>query len=163
MAEIRVLPSRTAYSTPGELGARIVGGEGPCLVGKWALQHHFAAKRPQRQKILGRNASYQGNTITGLGAGGFIARRKPYEEVLAPCAKAFHVHCVACEFGLQAQTCALECAQSIEGAILEEGPENVAAVNVEPIVGAAPRDSRFCRGFGRSAASMTYCSLPTKS
>lgn len=228
MAEIRVFPSRTAYSTPGELGARIVGGEGPYLVGadgtryldascgsgslifghgdekiidalhaqsrkltlfpsrhfsseiveryahqlldfgppsmsraitfssgsdaveaslKLALQHHFAAERPQRRKIIGRNASYHGNTIAGLGAGGFVARRKPYEGVLAPCAKASHAHCVACEFGLQSQTCALECAQSIEDAILEEGPENVAAVIVEPIVGAAlsaaPPDPRY--------------------
>lgn len=228
MVEIRVLPSRTAYSTPGELGARIVGGEGPyllCADGtryldascgsgslifghgdekiidalhvqsrkltlfpsrhfsseiveryarqlvdfgppnmsraitfssgsdaveaslKLALQHHFAAERPQRRKILGRNASYHGNTIAGLGAGGFLARRKPYEGVLAPCAKASHAHCVACEFKLRAQTCALECAQSIETAILEEGPENVAAVIVEPIVGAAlsaaPPDPRY--------------------
>ncbi|MDA9436914.1 aminotransferase family protein [Bradyrhizobium sp. CCBAU 51627] len=228
MAEVRILPSRTAYSTPGETGARIVRGEGPYLVGadgeryldaacgsgslifghgdekiidalhaqsrkltlfpsrhfssdiveryasqlldfgppgmsraitfssgsdaveaalKLALQHHFAAERPRRRKILGRNASYHGNTIAGLGAGGFVARRKPYESVLAPCAKASHGHCAACEFGLQAETCALECAQSIENAILEEGPENVAAVIVEPIVGAAlsaaPPDPRY--------------------
>ncbi|MCK1406110.1 aminotransferase class III-fold pyridoxal phosphate-dependent enzyme [Bradyrhizobium sp. 76] len=228
MAEICVLSSRTAYSTPGELGARIVAGEGPYLVGadgtryldascgsgslifghgdekiidalhaqsrkltlfpsrlfsseiveryarqlldfgppsmsraitfssgsdaveaslKLALQHHFAAKRPQRRKILGRNASYHGNTIAGLSAGEFVARRKPYEGMLASCAKASHAHCVACEFGLQAQTCALECAQSIEDAILEEGPENVAAVIIEPIVGAAlsaaPPDPRY--------------------
>lgn len=228
MADVRILPSRTAYSTPGETGARIVRGEGPYLVGadgeryldaacgsgslifghgdekiidalhaqsrkltlfpsrhfscdiveryasqlldfgppgmsraitfssgsdaveaalKLALQHHFAAERPRRRKILGRNASYHGNTIAGLGAGGFVARRKPYESVLAPCAKASHGHCAACEFGLQEETCALECAQSIEDAILEEGPENVAAVIVEPIVGAAlsaaPPDPRY--------------------
>lgn len=228
MADIRVLPSRIAYSMPDELGARIVGGEGSYLMGadgtryldascgsgslifghgdekiidalhaqsrkltlfpsrhfsseiveryarqllafgppsmsraitfssgsdaveasvKLALQHHFAAERPRRRKILGRNASYHGNTISGLGAGGFVARRKPYEGVLAPCAKASHAHCVACEFGLQPQTCALECAQSIEDAILKEGPENIAAVIVEPIVGAAlsaaPPDPRY--------------------
>jgi len=228
LADVRILPSRTAYSTPGETGARIVRGEGPYLVGadgeryldaacgsgslifghgdekiidalhaqsrkltlfpsrhfscdiveryasqlldfgppgmsraitfssgsdaveaalKLALQHHFAAERPRRRKILGRNASYHGNTIAGLGAGGFVARRKPYESVLAPCAKASHGHCAACEFGLQEETCALECAQSIEDAILEEGPENVAAVIVEPIVGAAlsaaPPDPRY--------------------
>lgn len=52
---------------------------------KVALQHHFAAERPQRSKIVGRNASYHGTTITGLGAGGFVARRKRFERVLAPC------------------------------------------------------------------------------
>ncbi|MDF0498955.1 aminotransferase family protein [Bradyrhizobium yuanmingense] len=228
MAEICVLPSRTAYSTPGEVGARIVGGQGHYLLGadgtryldascgsgslifghgdekiidalhaqsrkltlfpsrhfsceiveryarqlldfgppnmsraitfssgsdaveaslKLALQHHFAAARPQRRKILGRNPSYHGNTLAGLGVGGFVARRRPYEPVLATCAKASHAHCVACEFGLQAQSCALECARSIEDAIIEEGPENVAAVIVEPIVGAAlsaaPPDPRY--------------------
>lgn len=228
LAEIRVLPSRTAYSTQGEIGARIVGGEGPYLLGddgrryldascgsgslifghgdekitdallnqsrkltvfpsrhfsseiverygrelldfgppsmsrvitfssgsdaveaslKLALQHHSAAKQPQRRKILGRNASYHGNTIAGLAAGGFVERRKPYESVLGRCAKASHAHCVACEFGRQAESCALECAQSFEHAILAEGPENVAAVIVEPIVGAAlsaaPPDPRY--------------------
>ncbi|MCP3368608.1 aspartate aminotransferase family protein [Bradyrhizobium cajani] len=239
MADIRVLPSRTAYSMPGELGARIVGGDGHYLLDsdgtryldascgsgslifghgdkeiidalyaqsrkltlfpsrhfsseiveryagrlldfgppgmsraitfssgsdaveaslKLAIQHHFAAERPQRRKILGRNASYHGNTIAGLSAGGFVARRKPYESVLAPCAKASHAHCVACEFGVQAETCGVQCAQSIEDAILEEGPENVAAVIVEPIVGAAlsagppdprylPRISEICRQY----------------
>ncbi|MGY4157941.1 adenosylmethionine-8-amino-7-oxononanoate aminotransferase [Bradyrhizobium sp. USDA 4461] len=123
---------------------------------KLALQHHFASGCPQRRKILGRNASYHGNTISGLAAGGFVARRKPYERALAPCAKASHAHCAGCEFGLEAQTCALECAQSLENAILKEGPENIAAVIVEPIVGAAlsaappdprylPRVSEICR------------------
>lgn len=35
---------------------------------------------------------------------------------------------------------ARKCAQSIEDAIVEEGPENVAALIVEPIVGAALND-----------------------
>jgi adenosylmethionine-8-amino-7-oxononanoate aminotransferase len=38
---------------------------------------------------------------------------------------------------LTPQTCALECAESVEQAILAEGPETVAAFIAEPIVGAA--------------------------
>lgn len=104
---------------------------------KLAIHYHFASGRPERVRIIGRRGSYHGNTLTGLGAGGFLGRRRPYEKALGQVAKAASAHCAACEFGHAAGACALDCASSIESAILAEGPDTVAAVIVEPIVGAA--------------------------
>ncbi|HEV7372080.1 aspartate aminotransferase family protein [Arenibaculum sp.] len=104
---------------------------------KLAIHYHFASGRPERAKVIGRRGSYHGNTLAGLGAGGFLGRRKPYEKALGQVAKAASAHCAACEFGHAAGACEVDCASSIEAAVLAEGPDTVAAVIVEPIVGAA--------------------------
>jgi adenosylmethionine-8-amino-7-oxononanoate aminotransferase len=104
---------------------------------KLALHYHFAAGRPSRTRIIGRQGSYHGNTLAGLGAGGFVARRAPYEPVLPRAPKPAAAHCTACQFGKTPDSCEVECAASVEAAILAEGADNVAAVILEPIVGAA--------------------------
>lgn len=104
---------------------------------KLALHHQMASGRPGRTKIIGRRGSYHGNTLSGLGAAGFVSRRKPYEAVLPHVRKASSAHCRACEFGLTPAECQLECASSVEEAIVAEGPDTVAAFILEPIVGAA--------------------------
>jgi adenosylmethionine-8-amino-7-oxononanoate aminotransferase len=104
---------------------------------KLAIQYHRASSSSHKTKIIGRHASYHGNTLAGLAAGGFLYRREPYRSVLANTSKAAPAHCSSCFFGLTPQTCALECAASVEQAILAEGPETVAAFIAEPVVGAA--------------------------
>jgi adenosylmethionine-8-amino-7-oxononanoate aminotransferase len=104
---------------------------------KLSLQFHFLSGHVQKTKLIGRRGSYHGNTLAGLSAGGFISRRKPYEAVLARVCKVASAHCSACEFGQIPTECEVECAGSLEEAILLEGPERVAAVILEPVVGAA--------------------------
>jgi adenosylmethionine-8-amino-7-oxononanoate aminotransferase len=104
---------------------------------KLALQWHQATGQPRRTKFIGRRGSYHGNTLGCLGAGGFLRRRRPFEGALAQVAKAASAHCAACEFGLEAARCRLDCADSVEEAIMAEGADTVAAVIVEPVVGAA--------------------------
>ena len=45
-------------------------------------------------------------------------------------------YCFRCPFGKQPATCAHECAEDLETALLREGPETVAAVILEGVVGA---------------------------
>lgn len=104
---------------------------------KLAIQYQRVAGRPRKTKIIGREASYHGNTLCGLSAGGFVSRRKPYESVLPPVAKAAAAFCPSCKFELEPETCNVECALSLERAIWDEDPDTVAAFLVEPIVGAA--------------------------
>ena len=57
-------------------------------------------------------------------------------------------YCYRCPFGLQPETCSLECAADLEKTILYEGPDSVSAFLAEPIVGATagalvPRDGYF--------------------
>lgn len=117
---------------------------------KLAIQSQRARGMLEKVKVIGREASYHGNTLMDLSAGGFIRRRKPYEAALPGITKAAPAHCPGCVFGLRPDACALECAASIEHAILAEGPETVAAFIAEPVVGAAlsagvPDDRYFAR------------------
>lgn len=117
---------------------------------KLVIQYHRLRGAPARTTIIGRAASYHGNTLAALSAGGFIARRAPFERMLTATAKAAAAHCPACVFGREPSSCAVECADSVEQAILEAGPANVAAFIAEPIVGAAlsagvPDDRYFSR------------------
>lgn len=104
---------------------------------KAALQYHCAAGDRQRIKIIGREASYHGNSLAGLAAGGFVSRRMPYEHALPQWSKAAAADCARFPCDPTSGACELECAQSVERAILQEGPETVAAVIIEPVVGAA--------------------------
>ena len=101
-----------------------------------ARQHHVAAGRPNRTKVMGRDLSYHGTTLATLGLGAHHSRRAGMEpwfpnDQPRPAAH----YCLRCPFGKQFPECDLACAQDVERAILEAGPETVAALVVEPIVG----------------------------
>lgn len=152
-AKLTVFPSRRMASeivdtyaarlirfAPREMARAIVYSSGSDAVEaaiKLALQYQRARGAPGKVKVIGRQASYHGNTLAGLGAGGFVRRRKPYESILSHAAKAAPAHCPRCVFGGTPDACAVECASSVEKAFLDEGPETVAAFIAEPVVGAA--------------------------
>jgi len=87
-----------------------------------------------RTKILSRRHSYHGAT---RGAGS--ATRLPvyhifntpdpqHVETAAP-------YCFRCEFGKTLPDCGLPCAEDVEETILREGPETIAAMIAEPVMG----------------------------
>jgi adenosylmethionine-8-amino-7-oxononanoate aminotransferase len=103
---------------------------------KLAIQYHRLRGVPSKTTILGRAGSYHGNSLGGLAAGSFLARRAPFEPVLPRRERASAADCLRCDFDRVPDSCAVDCAASVERAILEEGPESVAAFVAEPIVGA---------------------------
>ncbi len=104
---------------------------------KLSIQYHRFTGNSNKHKILGRKGSYHGNTLAGLEVAGFLGRKQPYLACLPQYTKASHASCFDCPFNLIPSTCDLECATSFEDAILAEGPETIAGIVVEPIVGAA--------------------------
>lgn len=102
-----------------------------------AQQYWREIGQPQRVKILGRQRSYHGMTMGSLSVSGHENRRADYGSLLHSFATAPAAHCYRCPFNKTRETCALECARAWEDAITAAGPETVAAVIVEPIVGAA--------------------------
>ena len=93
---------------------------------------------PGKVKVLGRNISYHGMTMGALSLSGHAARRPDYGPLLhafsfAPPAYAYRF----AQPGENEEAYALRAAAAFEDAILDEDPETVAAVIVEPIVGAA--------------------------
>lgn len=104
---------------------------------KIAVQYQQLRGEPGRYKILGRWGSYHGNSIFALDVGGMALRRAVFQPLLKDFPHLPKAYCYRCPFGKTPGQCHLECAQAVEEIILEENPDTVAAIIVEPVVGAA--------------------------
>jgi adenosylmethionine-8-amino-7-oxononanoate aminotransferase len=124
-----------------------------------ARQHHVAAGRPERWKIIGRELSYHGITLAALAAGGHATRRQGFEPLLLDFPKAPAHYCLDCSLGRHNDGCLERAADGLEETIVREGPDTVAAFIAEPVVGSAggalvppegywPRVAEICRQYG---------------
>ncbi|MGX9425420.1 MULTISPECIES: aminotransferase family protein [Bradyrhizobium] len=113
------------------------GSEASEYAVRMALHYWKECGRPQKTKVLGRITSYHGMTMGALSISGHSGRRPDYGPLLHQFAKVPPAYCYRCPFGLQPEDCATECADAWETEILAQGPDTVAAVIAEPIVGAA--------------------------
>lgn len=123
------------------------------------VRHYWALEgKPQKNRIISRKMAYHGSTVAGTSLGGMAAMHgqlggavpniehvmMPYAFELSLPGESDHA------FGLRA-------ARAVEDAILEAGPENVAAFIGEPIMGAGgvkippesywPEVQRICRKY----------------
>lgn len=124
-----------------------------------ARQHHVAAGRPERWKVIGRDLSYHGTTLATLAVGGHTKRRAPFGPLLLDLPKAPACYCLRCPLGRTFPSCDVACADALEEVIQREGPETVAAFIAEPVVGSTagavdppdpywPRVAEICRRHG---------------
>jgi len=124
-----------------------------------ARQHHVAAGRHERWKMIGRDLSYHGATLGTLAVGGHEKRRAGLEPLLVHWPKAPACYCLRCPLGTSRPSCDVACVDAIETLIEREGPETVAAVVAEPVVGSTagalvppdeywPRLAEICRRHG---------------
>lgn len=104
---------------------------------KLAVQYFSLKEQPNRTKLIARHLSYHGTTWLALSIGGHKARRQPFLEVLA------HTHHVApcnpyrgMDEGETTEMYVLRLQEELRQIFKEQGPENVAAFVVEPVVGA---------------------------
>ena len=86
-----------------------------------------------RAKIIGRYRSYHGNSY-GAGTISGDPRRLPLEPAVSGTVRALDHYCYRCSFNLTYPTCGVHCADHIDELIELEGPHNIAAVVVEPLV-----------------------------
>lgn len=99
---------------------------------QFARQVH---KGENRYKVIARYRGYHGFTMGALSATGQIARRRAFEPLLPGF---LHVNppdryrCTHCQ---GSPACTLACADEIEARIRYEGPDTVAAVIAEPVIG----------------------------
>ncbi|WP_274424303.1 aspartate aminotransferase family protein [Chelativorans sp. YIM 93263] len=123
------------------------------------VRHYWALEgKPEKNRIISRQWAYHGSTIAGTSLGGMAAMHgqlngavpnishvmPPYAFELKEPGESEH------DFGLRA-------AKAVEDAILEAGPENVAAFIGEPVMGAGgvkippesywPEIQRICRKY----------------
>ncbi len=123
------------------------------------VRHYWALEgKPEKNRIISRKMAYHGSTVAGTSLGGMEPMHKqlggavpnivhvmmPYAYELALPGESDH------DFGLRA-------AKAVEDAILEAGPEKVAAFIGEPVMGAGgvkippvsywPEVQRICRKY----------------
>ena len=113
------------------------GSEATEAAMKLARQYHLAAGNPARYKTLSRRISYHGATLGALSVSGQQSRRQPFRPMLMAepsVSPAYRYRCALCQ---SCNACSLACADDLERAIVEQGPEEVAAFIAEPIVGSS--------------------------
>ena len=103
---------------------------------KFALLYHKVRGKITKNKIVGRQFSYHGNTIAALSAAG-TGRRADYEQVLIDWPKIPPSYCYRCPWGKTYPGCDLDCAAALEKKILEQGADSIAAFIAEPMMGSA--------------------------
>jgi taurine-pyruvate aminotransferase len=88
-----------------------------------------------RYKIIARHRGYHGFTMGALSATGQAARRAPFEPLVPGFLHVPPPDHYRCGFCSSQPACTLACADEVERVIRMEGPETVAAVIAEPVIG----------------------------
>jgi adenosylmethionine-8-amino-7-oxononanoate aminotransferase len=102
-----------------------------------ARQYWVEANRPSKHLVITRWQSFHGNNIAVAGFSGLSARRKIFQPMYVDSPHIAPAFCYRCYFEKTYPECSLLCARSLETAIRQHGPENIAAFIAEPVVGAA--------------------------
>lgn len=137
---ILTLADKIAGFTPGDVDKVTFvssGSEATETTIKMARAYYVEKGQPSKYKIVSRWNSYHGNTLGALSISGSVGKRKPYVPMLINFPHAAPAFCYRCSFDKDENTCDLNCVQDIEQTILNEGPENIAGVIVEPVVGSS--------------------------
>ena len=125
------LAEMLAEVTPGDLN-RTFFTNGGTEANEYAIR--MARQITGRHKIVSRYQSYHGSTLGSMSATG--ENRRFYSEPgAAGFVKALDPYRYRCPFCRDRGGCNLNCADALEAVVEGEGPENVAAVIVEPITG----------------------------
>ena len=128
------LAAKLASLAPGDLNRVFFGsGGGDAVETAWKLvKQYFRVKgQPDRYKVIARDIAYHGTTLGALSITGVPEIRDPYKPLVPG---AFHArNTYAYQQKEQGEELAAACANDIERIILEEGPETVAAVFLEPV------------------------------
>jgi taurine--2-oxoglutarate transaminase len=134
-----------AQVTPGDLN-RFFFTLGGADANENALK--FARAYTGKSKVLTKYRSYHGATYGAISMSG-DPRRLPVEPGIPGVRYFFDPYCYRCSFGLTYPACDLRCVESIEEIIGYEGPDQVAAVLIEPFTGSggffSPPDGYFQR------------------
>src|SRR5690606_6997805 len=137
---VEELAAALASRTPGDLNWVFFvnsGSEALETALKIAVQYWQERGRPGKTRVVSRWLSYHGITLGALSMSGFLARRRRFTPLLADFAAAPPPYCYRCPLGKTYPVCRVACVDEVEAALLRAGPEHVAAVVVEPVVGAA--------------------------
>ena len=118
---------------PGDLGTTFFvnsGSEAVETALKFARQYHRATGQPNRTKIISREMAYHGTTMGALSVTGLPKIKEPFGPLLPGIRHVPNTLGLTGDCGPAEE---LDCVKAVEAAILEEGPETVAALFAEPV------------------------------
>lgn len=87
----------------------------------------------KKHKIIFRDRDYHGTTIGALSSTGQFERKNQYGPFAPGFVELTHCCCYRCPFGKTYGNCDIDCAHALETLILNEGPETVGGLILEPI------------------------------
>ena len=134
------LAERVAALAPGDLNHVYFvsgGSEGNETAFKLARQYHVQSGNASKHLVISRWRGYHGASLGALSATGIGPPRALLAPLLAPFPHIEPCYPYRCQFAGCEGKCNLTCARELEKAILNAGPENVAAFIAEPVVNAA--------------------------
>jgi len=103
---------------------------------KLARALHLARGEASRTRVIGRQASYHGNTLAALDVGGKQALRRPYEPWLGRFDHVDAAYEYRCPNPDHPVGCGAWHAERLNRSIVDAGPSTVAAFIAEPVAGA---------------------------
>ena len=102
----------------------------------YKLVRHASRISPERKgkfKIMYRDRDYHGCTFGAMSSTGQIQRKEGYGPFLDGFVEFPHCCCYRCPYDKTYGECNIECARKVEDIVLEEGPETIGGLIVEPI------------------------------
>ena len=102
----------------------------------YKLVRHASRISPERKgkfKIMYRDRDYHGTTFGAMSSTGQIQRKEGFGPFLEGFVEFPHCCCYRCPYEKTYGECDIECARKVEDIILDEGPETVGGLIVEPI------------------------------
>ena len=126
---------------------------------KLARQFHLESRQSSRYRVVSRRQSYHGSTLGAMTVSGNVARRAPYQPLLAEWGHIAPCFCYHCPFDKKFPECGIACADDLDRFLNANDAASVAAFIFEPVVGAtlgaavppdgyAQRISEICRERG---------------
>jgi adenosylmethionine-8-amino-7-oxononanoate aminotransferase len=103
---------------------------------KLVRQYCLEAGRKDRYRIISRRQSYHGSTLGAMTVSGNVARRAPYEPLLAEWGHIAPCFCYHCPFEKTFPQCELACAEDLQTHFGAGKKTDIAAFIFEPVVGA---------------------------
>ena len=131
------LAERIASLAPGDLNHLFFvsgGSEAIEAAIKIARQYHVQRGEERRHVVISRWGSYHGATLGALAVTGLPGMRASFMPWLPEFPHVAPCYPYRCDFAGCEGKCNLKCADDLEQAIVQAGPENVAAFVAEPIV-----------------------------
>jgi adenosylmethionine-8-amino-7-oxononanoate aminotransferase len=129
LAEVLPFDDPFVYSVSG-------GSEAVETALKLARAYHLARGESSRHRVIARGGSYHGNTRGALDASGREPLRRPYQPYLGLTLHVPPPYEYRCRLEGHPAGCGAAHARELERAIVEAGPETVAAFIAEPVAGA---------------------------